>query len=409
MRFCHVTTFYPPHNFGGDGILVQQICEGLARRGHEVDVVHCVDAYNLKGSREAATFVDPPNIRRHSLSSRLGRLSPVITQQTGRPGLKLRKLKQILSDRYDVVHFHNISLIGGPGILQLSQAPVTLYTTHDHWLVCQAHVLWKNRNRPCDSPQCFRCSMLSGIPPQLWRYSRLLERSLEHVDTILVPSQFTADKHREAGIRRPIKVLNSFSRLAANSGGGEGDYQSDKPLFVYAGRLEKSKGVDQLLESFCLRPDYNLFIAGDGSLAGEIKNFCNDWSHIRYMGSLEADRLLALFRAADAVVSPTWGPEAFPLVNIEALAMGTPVIARRSGGSMEAIERTGGGLTYDDPEELIPLLDRIASNPGLRKNLATKALAGYQRYYTEERWMEQYFELIRNISPANDATGLCHD
>lgn len=404
MRFCHVTTYYPPHNFGGDGILVQQICEGLARRGHEVDVVHCVDSFNLKGTRQKLTITDPPNIRRHSLRSSLGMLSPLITQQTGRPGLKHHQLKQILSERYDVVHFHNISLVGGPGVLQLSRAPVTLYTTHDHWLVCPAHVLWKNRNRPCDGPKCFSCSIKSGIPPQLWRYTGLLQRSLEHVDTILVPSQFTADKHREAGISRPIKVLNSFSRLAANDGSDEGNYRSGKPLFVYAGRLESSKGIDQLLETFAQRPGYDLLIAGDGSLAKEIEPRCADYAHIRLLGSLTADQLLALFRDADAVVSPTWGPEAFPLVNIEALACGTPVIARRSGGSLESIERTGGGLTYDEPEELLPLVDRIANEPELRKDLAAKAIAGYQDHYSEARWMEQYFDVISNIGEARGIT-----
>lgn len=405
MRFCHVTTYYPPHNFGGDGILVQQICEGLARRGHEVDVVHCVDAYHLKGARVTDTITDPPNIRRHSLRSGLGLFSPLITQQTGRPGLKHHKLKKILAERYDVVHFHNISLVGGPGILQLSRAPVTLYTTHDHWLICPAHVLWKYRNRPCDRPQCFSCSIVSGIPPQLWRYTKLLERGLDHVDMILAPSQFTADKHRALGINRPIKVLNSFSRLTPGDGVSEFGYRSDKPLFVYAGRLESSKGLEQLVETFSHRPDYELLIAGDGALAKELEARCADYPNIRMLGTLISSRLAALFSDADAVVSPTWGPEAFPLVNIEAMSCGTPVIARRSGGSLESIERTGGGLTYDEPEELLPLLDRFVSDPELGRNLATKAIEGYREHFSEQRWMEQYFDFIRIYSENSRTSG----
>lgn len=403
MRFCHVTTYYPPWNFGGDGILVQQICEGLARRGHEVDVVHCVDAYHLKGGPVQQAITDPPNIRRYSLRSGKGMLSPLITQQTGRPGLKHRKLDQILSQHYDVVHFHNISLVGGPGVLQLSRAPVTLYTTHDHWLVCPAHVLWKYRHRPCDRPQCFSCSIVSGIPPQLWRYTKLLERSLEHVDTILVPSRFTADKHREAGISRPMEVLNSFSRLCSGDGGVESDYRSDKPVFVYAGRLERSKGLEQLLEAFAQRPGYELLLAGGGSLADTLKTRGAELGHIRLLGILPADQLMSLFRAAYAVVSPTWGPEAFPLVNIEAMSCGTPVIARRSGGSVESIERTGGGLTYDEPGELLPLLDRIANDPALRRKLSDNATRGYGDFYSEDRWMQQYFEVIERISKVKGA------
>ncbi len=405
MRFCHVTTFYPPHNFGGDGILVQQICEGLASHGHEVDVVHCVDAYNLKGAPVTHAVTDPPGLRRHSLRSSWGLLSPLITQQTGLPGLKQRTLEHILSARYDVVHFHNISLIGGPGILRLSRAPVTLYTTHDHWLVCPAHVLWKYRTRPCERPQCFSCSIVSGIPPQLWRYTNLLQRCLEHVDALLVPSTFAAEKHREAGINRPMHVLNSFSRLAEESGaGGDGaNYRSAKPLFVYAGRLESSKGVEQLLEAFRHRPGYELFIAGDGVLADRLRSAYADCPHIRFLGSLQKSQLAALLRDADAVISPAWGPEAFPLVNIEAMSCGTPVIARRSGGSAESIERTGGGLIYNQPEELLPLVDRVAGDPELRRSLAQRATEGYLRHFSETRWMQRYVEIISAIAATKTA------
>lgn len=398
MRFCHVTTFYPPWNFGGDGIFVQQICEGLARRGHQVDIVHCIDSYRLKGKPVALTAADPANIRRHSITSGWGLLSPLITQQTGLPGLKRRRLVEILAADYDVVHFHNISLAGGPGVLPLSRAPVTLYTTHDHWLICPAHVLWKYRSRPCDSPQCIRCSIVAGIPPQLWRYTKLLERCLEHVDMLLAPSQFIADRHRQAGIRCPIRVFDSFSTLMPV--GDAPVSRSARPLFVCAGRLELSKGLDQLLESFRQRPDYDLVIAGDGSLAGRLRKQYADCAHIRFLGRVPHAQMAALFREGDAMISPTWGPEAFALVNIEAMSCGTPVIARRAGGSAEAIERTGGGLVYDRPEELLPLVDRLVADRGLRNTLSVRAKEGYQRYYSEERWMERYFALIDEILAA---------
>jgi glycosyltransferase involved in cell wall biosynthesis len=396
MRFCHVTTFYPPWNFGGDGILVQQICEGLAARGHQVDVVHCADAYLLKGKPVVQEATDPPRIRRHVLHSGWGMLSPLITQQTGRPGLKRRRLQEILSADYDVVHFHNISLVGGPGVLPLSRAPVTLYTTHDHWLVCPAHVLWKFRSRPCDGPQCFRCSIATGIPPQLWRYTGYLRRCLERVDALLAPSEFTAERHRAAGVERPIHVLNSFSRPPP---GARGDFRADEPMFAYAGRVEPSKGVEQMAEAFRQRPAYRLLVAGEGSQLSELRSRFADCPHIRFLGALPHGEVAALFRDAVAVISPTWGPEAFPLVNIEAMSCGTPVIARRAGGSAEAIERTGGGLVYAEPEELLPLVDRLAGDPSLRQELAARAVEGYRRDYSEERWMARYFDLISQLAP----------
>jgi hypothetical protein len=50
LRFCSLTTFYPPFNFGGDGIDVQRTARALAARGHHVTVIHDVDAYQWLSS-----------------------------------------------------------------------------------------------------------------------------------------------------------------------------------------------------------------------------------------------------------------------------------------------------------------------------------------------------------------------
>ena len=55
LRFCMVTTFYPPYNFGGDGIAIQRLSRALADRGHQVTVVHDLDAYDMLSDRP-----DPP-------------------------------------------------------------------------------------------------------------------------------------------------------------------------------------------------------------------------------------------------------------------------------------------------------------------------------------------------------------
>ena len=192
-----VTTFYPPYHFGGDAVFVQALARGLTGAGHQVEVVHCEDAYRLK-QKAPVTAEEPDGVVVHRLRSRLGWLSPLITQQTGKPGLKARQLRRILSRDFDVVNFHNVSLVGGPGILALSSAKVNLYTIHEHWLLCPMHTFWKNNARSCDSPQCLRCCIRSGIPPQLWRYTNLVPRNLSNLDAFLSPSRYTAQRHRKA-------------------------------------------------------------------------------------------------------------------------------------------------------------------------------------------------------------------
>jgi len=135
-----VTTFYPPYNYGGDGIFVQALARALTAEGHQVEVVHCKDAF--RSSKGSATPLSAENdgIVVQRLESALKTLSPLLTQQTGRPGFKAAQLRAIFERDFDVVNFHNISLVGGPGILSMSPAKVNLYTLHEHWLLCPTHI-----------------------------------------------------------------------------------------------------------------------------------------------------------------------------------------------------------------------------------------------------------------------------
>lgn len=127
MRFCMVTTFYPPYHFGGDASFVQTLARALMARGHHVEVVHCQDAYSLRSREQSAVQAGPDGVVVHRLRSSFGMLSPLITQQTGEPGVKATQLRAVLDHDFDVVNFHDISLIGGPGVLSMSRSPATLY------------------------------------------------------------------------------------------------------------------------------------------------------------------------------------------------------------------------------------------------------------------------------------------
>ena len=111
---------------------VYRLSNELARRGHSVDVIHCIDAYHsLESSIPHLNYFNHPNVLVHSLKSGAGLLSPLLTQQTGYPLFKVRKIRKIIENGgFDVIHFHNISLVGGPGLLKYGNA-VKLYTLHE--------------------------------------------------------------------------------------------------------------------------------------------------------------------------------------------------------------------------------------------------------------------------------------
>ena len=394
MRFCMVTTFYPPYNFGGCGTYVRALSRALAAEGHDVEVMHCVDAYRLKYKDPMPDEGPDEGIVVHRLKSPLGFLSPLITHQTGRPGVKSRAARAVLARPFDVVHFHNISLVGGPAILTWSRAPVTLYTLHEHWLLCPTHVFWKNKAQPCDRPTCFRCSLVSGIPPQLWRYTRLVELSLARVDAMLAPSEFTASRHREAGLKPPIHVLPLFSGIEPRSDPAPRPARSH---FLFVGRLTSSKGIVELLEEFADLAAYDLDVIGDGELRGALDRRFADCPHIRFLGRIPQTELITAYQAATALIFPSLAPETFGLSIAEAFACGTPAIVRDAGGCREPVDATGGGLVYRTSEQLRVALSRLVNEPGLRETLAQRAREGFMRLYTPQRHLKSYLALVEAI------------
>ena len=204
LRFCMITTFYPPYNFGGDGIFVHRLSNELAQSGHQVEVIHCIDSYRMLEGREPAMgYSDHPNVTVHGLQSPWGLLSPLATHQTGFPLFKSARFERILERGFDVIHYHNISLIGGPKILEYGRG-LKLYTTHEYWLACPTHLLFRFNRAVCTQPRCFLCSLIYRRPPQWWRYGNLLKTAVKHVDAFIGPSRFIMDRHRDMGLDMPF-------------------------------------------------------------------------------------------------------------------------------------------------------------------------------------------------------------
>jgi glycosyltransferase involved in cell wall biosynthesis len=421
MRFCMVTTFYPPHSFGGDAVFVEALSRGLAERGHQVEVVHCLDSYRALAPRrpagggpaaeEQAATPPPPGVRVHALRSPFGILSPLATHQTGRPLLKAADLRRLLGDRrLDVIHFHNVSLVGGPAVLRYGAA-LKLYTLHEHWLLCPTHTLFRDNREPCAEKRCFSCGLHYARPPQLWRHGRLLARSVEHVDSFIAPTEFTRAIHLAAGLPMRIAVLGSFHKPPAEPAPAASESESEssaRPYFLYAGRLEKIKGVETLLAAFRGPGPAELLIAGDGSESAALRDAAAGCDRIRFLGSVPRARLTCLFAHALAVLVPSLGYEVFPLVVLEALAQGTPVVARDLGSLAEIVRGSGGGLLFGDDAGLRDAMRRLHEDAALRLRLGAAGRRAWQERWTLDAHLRGYLSLVERLrsGAAPPAAGL---
>lgn len=397
LSFCMVTTFYPPHHFGGEAMYVYRLSNELARRGHRVTVVHCVDAYRvLTSAPPRGEFPHHESVTVRPLRSRLGSLSPLVTYLSGRPGLKASELDRIFrSEKFDVVNFHLVTLFG-PGVLSYGDDAVRLYTMHDHWLVCPMYDLWKQNRELCETPECIRCQLSFRRPPQLWRYGNLLERQLDEVDLFLAPSESLMEQHRRRGFSHPMRLLRYFIPESETTTRDDGSAPAphDRPYFLFVGRLVKIKGTHTLIEAFRRYKGADLLIAGDGPCEPELRELARGLDHVHFLGRVHPDGVRRLYAGALALLVPTLVYEAGAFVVLEAPSQGAPVIARDLGAAGEIVRESGGGFTYRTEEELIAAMEAVRGDPKLRAELGERALRASKELWSAKAHMEGYFAAI---------------
>jgi glycosyltransferase involved in cell wall biosynthesis len=400
LRFCFLTTFYPPYNFGGDGIGIQRLARGLVRAGHHVTVVHDVDAYRFLAPKSTPSAgPEPAGLEVVPLRSGLGPLSLLLTQQLGKPIINGKRIARVLEQgRFDVINFHNLSLIGGPGLLRYGQG-IKLYMAHEHWLVCPTHVLWRHGRELCTGRQCVRCQLSYRRPPQVWRATGFLERELVHVDTFIAMSEFSRAKHKEFGFPREMEVLPYFLPEAEQEAPATPALRpQERPYFLFVGRLERIKGLQDVIPAFAGPGDYDLLIAGDGEFGAELRRMGQGVERVRFLGRLGSADLARHYAHATALIVPSICYETFGIILIEAFRQSLPVIARRLGPFPEIVQKSGGGETFSTREELIAAMHRMTTDPGRRQAMGNSARVAFEEYWSEQVVVPRYLEIVRQAA-----------
>jgi glycosyltransferase involved in cell wall biosynthesis len=159
------------------------------------------------------------------------------------------------------------------------------------------------------------------------------------------------------------------------------------PTLAFAGRLGPQKALGLALEAVAAVPEVTLAVAGDGPERGALERRARELGiegRVRFLGSTSREGVLRLFRAADAaLLSSSW--ENLPHSVLEALAVGSPVIATAVGGVPEIVRNGENGLLVPpaDPQALAGAIRRFLADEGLRRRLADAA-PGSVAEYTED-------------------------
>ena len=406
LRIAMLTTFYPPYNFGGDGIGISRLSSALARRGCDVTVIHDRDAYLSLAKNEVGPFVGDPAVKVIGLTQK-GIMSPMLTQQLGAPALKHTQLSGLLArGSFDVTWFHNISLIGGPKLLSYGSG-IKIYEAHEHWLVCPTHVLWRYNREPCRERDCLRCSLSYRRPPQLWRNTDLLAKQAQHIDAFIAKSEFSRSKHAEFGFEAPMTVVPYFLPKLSTTGADLVPPRHDKPFFLFVGRLEKIKGLQDVIPAFAGADGPDLLVAGSGDYELRLRTMAKDMPRIKFIGRLSPDELTAYYRDALALIVPSICYETFGIILIEAMRQGTPVIARNFGSFPEIVAR-GGGLLFDDERELKNAISAISTQPDTRTALSRQAARAFAEHWCEDVVIDRYLDVLSEAASRRGEAQVCN-
>jgi len=149
------------------------------------------------------------------------------------------------------------------------------------------------------------------------------------------------------------------------------------PTLGFAGRLMAAKALGLALSALADVPNVALVVVGDGPDRAALEQRASELGldgRVRFTGSRSREEVLRTLYAADAaLLSSRW--ENFPHLVIEALAVGTPVIATAVGGVPEVVRDGENGLLVPsgDAAALAAAIRRLFAEPGLRDRLAAAA------------------------------------
>lgn len=123
-------------------------------------------------------------------------------------------------------------------------------------------------------------------------------------------------------------------------------------IVLFVGRLVPEKGILVLLDAFENITTSRLLIAGDGPLRPRVEERIKDKKNVTYLGRTLQNDLPDLYNVADVLIVPSIHEEGFGRIILESLSCGTPVIASKRGGIVEALDKSVGELIEVTPKNI---------------------------------------------------------
>lgn len=212
-------------------------------------------------------------------------------------------------------------------------------------------------------------------------------------DKIVVLNNYVEKYLKTKGFNNVVTIPNAIdSQQFMNKG--------DKNYVLYAGRFDWNKNVCSLVKAFATLGERckgsHLYLIGEGPEEKKIRDLINKTSlqsQVTIIPWLQRKQLGELLGNCSILVLPSFF-EASPVIVLEAMASGKPVIAKNNIGTSDMIIHNTTGYLYKSIHELEGYLELLLSDEGLRKKLGCNARKVIEEKYTFAKLAEKYEELF---------------
>jgi glycosyltransferase involved in cell wall biosynthesis len=372
-------------NMGGPALHVAYLSAGLAERGYETTLV----AGSLaRGEGSMAYVAEGLGVEVVRLDALSREISPI------RDALSILRLARLIREqRPRILHTHTAKAgtVGRLAALLAGDArpEVVVHTFHGHVL------------RGYFGP------LKSGA-------FRLLERLLARVTTRLIA---VSPQVRDDLVALGVAPADKFSvvrlgielaeRLETAAEGADARARlgigAERFVIGWVGRMTGVKRTDDVLESLRLLRergvDAVLVLVGDGPDRDHVEQHASELGIVRHCLFLGyQEDVSAWYRAFDALILPS-ANEGTPVVAIEALAAGCPVVATGVGGVPDVVRDGVDGflVPMGDTDALAERLARLAADPELRATMGAAGRESVPSRYAVERLVGDVDELYRSL------------
>lgn len=227
----------------------------------------------------------------------------------------------------------------------------------------------------------------------------LLRKVLDRSDAVTSVSSWLAGEARAMAPRARIRVAPMPADVARFR---DADAARIPGRFLFVGRLNKQKGLGELLEALAWTPpDVSLDVVGDGEDAAPLHALAEHLGvagRVHWRGQLPRSEIPDVYRRAQALVIPS-RDEGLGLVAVESQLARTPVIAYRSGGLPDVVSPEWGGtlVPAGDTRALADAMRNLAADPEAAAEHGSTARALMLDRFSPSAVAATYLEIYRGV------------